>query len=60
MPHQLQFRLPGTINGLARVVHGNALAALENVALWHERILIHSSADRIILPDSALSGLTCW
>src|SRR5207237_15562 len=39
-------------SGLARVVRGNALAALENVALWHERDISHSSAERIILPDS--------
>jgi len=40
------------LSGLARVVRGNALAALENVALWHERDISHSSAERIILPDS--------
>jgi adenylosuccinate lyase len=40
------------ISGLARVVRGNAQAGFENVALWHERDISHSSAERIILPDS--------
>ncbi|HKS04155.1 MAG TPA: adenylosuccinate lyase, partial [Chthoniobacterales bacterium] len=40
------------LSGLARVIRGNALVALENVALWHERDISHSSAERIILPDS--------
>src|SRR5439155_2257948 len=38
--------------GLARVLRGNAVAALENVALWHERDISHSSVERIIFPDS--------
>src|SRR5438067_12575196 len=42
------------ISGLARVVRGNAQAALENVALWHERDISHSSVERIILPDSTI------
>ncbi|HET9073257.1 MAG TPA: adenylosuccinate lyase, partial [Solirubrobacteraceae bacterium] len=40
------------VTGLARVLRGNATAALENVALWHERDISHSSVERIILPDS--------
>ena len=40
------------MSGLARVLRGNAVVALENVALWHERDISHSSAERIILPDS--------
>jgi adenylosuccinate lyase len=40
------------ISGLARVVRGNAQAGFENVALWHERDISHSSAERVILPDS--------
>ena len=40
------------MSGLARVVRANAQAALENVALWHERDISHSSAERVILPDS--------
>src|SRR5439155_13357512 len=38
----------------ARVIRGNAIVALENVALWHERDISHSSAERIILPDSCI------
>jgi adenylosuccinate lyase len=54
MPHK---RYPITceqICGLARVVRGNAQAALENVALWHERDISHSSVERVILPDSTI------
>ncbi len=40
------------LSGLARVIRGNAVAALENVALWHERDISHSSVERIIFPDS--------
>jgi len=40
------------ISGLARVVRGNAQAGFENVALWHERDISHSSTERVILPDS--------
>jgi adenylosuccinate lyase len=40
------------LSGLARVIRGNSIAALENVALWHERDISHSSVERIILPDS--------
>ena len=40
------------LTGLARVLRGNAIAALENVALWHERDISHSSVERIIFPDS--------
>src|SRR5262245_65969743 len=43
------------LSGLARVIRGNALVALENVALWHERDISHSSAERIILPDSFIA-----
>jgi adenylosuccinate lyase len=42
------------LSGLARVVRGNAVAALENVALWHERDISHSSVERIIMPDSCI------
>src|SRR5438067_6207657 len=52
MPHKRNPITSERLSGLARVVRGNALAALENVALWHERDISHSSADRIILPDS--------
>src|SRR5258705_4415993 len=52
MPHKRNPITAERLSGLARVVRGNALASLENVALWHERDISHSSAERIILPDS--------
>ncbi|HVN67326.1 MAG TPA: adenylosuccinate lyase [Candidatus Sulfotelmatobacter sp.] len=54
MPHKKNPITCERIAGLARVVRGNALAALENVALWHERDITHSSVERVILPDSCL------
>lgn len=54
MPHKINPVKAETISGLARVLRGNALAALENVALWDERDLTHSAAERIILQDSCL------
>src|SRR5262249_56636135 len=52
MPHKRNPELSERICGLARVIRGNAQAALENVALWHERDISHSSVERVILPDS--------
>jgi adenylosuccinate lyase len=52
MPHKRNPIKSEQIVGLARVLRGNALAALEDVALWHERDISHSSVERIILPDS--------
>jgi adenylosuccinate lyase len=52
MPHKRNPITSENISGLARVVRGNAQAALENVALWHERDISHSSAERVILPDT--------
>lgn len=52
MPHKRNPITCERVAGLARVVRGNALASLENVALWHERDITHSSVERIILPDS--------
>ena len=52
MPHKRNPVTSEQISGLARVVRSNAQAALENVALWHERDISHSSAERIIIPDS--------
>jgi adenylosuccinate lyase len=52
MPHKRNPITSERLNGLARVIRGNAAVALENVALWHERDISHSSAERIILPDS--------
>jgi adenylosuccinate lyase len=52
MPHKRNPVTSEQISGLARVVRGNAQAGFENVALWHERDISHSSAERIIIPDS--------
>ena len=54
MPHKRNPVNAERICGLARIVRGNALAALENVALWHERDISHSSAERILFPDSTI------
>jgi adenylosuccinate lyase len=54
MPHKRNPIKSEQIAGLARVLRGNALAALDNVALWHERDISHSSVERIILPDSTI------
>ena len=54
MPHKRNPVASENISGLARVVRSNALAAMENVALWHERDISHSSVERIILPDSTI------
>jgi adenylosuccinate lyase len=52
MPHKRNPITGERLSGLARVIRGNAVTAMENVALWHERDISHSSAERIILPDS--------
>jgi len=54
MPHKRNPELCERICGLARLVRGHALTSMENIALWHERDISHSSAERIILPDSCL------
>jgi adenylosuccinate lyase len=54
MPHKRNPVASEQICGLARVVRGNSLAALENIALWHERDISHSSVERVILPDSTI------
>ncbi len=54
MPHKRNPIKSEQLSGLARVLRGNAQAALENVALWHERDISHSSVERIILPDSTI------
>jgi len=54
MPHKRNPITCEQICGLARVIRSNAQAALENVALWHERDISHSSVERIILPDSTI------
>jgi adenylosuccinate lyase len=54
MPHKRNPELAERICGLARLLRGNAMASLENVALWHERDISHSSVERVILPDSTI------
>ena len=54
MPHKRNPVSSEQICGLARVVRANSLAALENIALWHERDISHSSVERVILPDSTI------
>ncbi|GAG33960.1 unnamed protein product, partial [marine sediment metagenome] len=54
MPHKRNPELCERICGLSRLVRGYALTAMENIALWHERDISHSSTERIILPDSCL------
>jgi adenylosuccinate lyase len=54
MPHKRNPITGEKLSGLARVVRGNAMAALENVPLWHERDISHSSVERIIMPDSCI------
>jgi adenylosuccinate lyase len=55
MPHKRNPVGCEQITGLARLLRGNAMAALENVALWHERDISHSSVERVILPDSFIA-----
>jgi adenylosuccinate lyase len=55
MPHKRNPIVSERICGLARVVRGAAVVGLENVALWHERDISHSSAERVVLPDSFLA-----
>ena len=55
MPHKRNPELCERVCGLARLIRGNSLTAMENVTLWHERDISHSSNERIILPDSCLA-----
>jgi adenylosuccinate lyase len=55
MPHKRNPVGCEQITGLARLIRANAMAALENVALWHERDISHSSVERVILPDSFIA-----
>ena len=54
MPHKKNPIGAENISGLARIVRSNALAAMENMALWHERDISHSSVERVIGPDSTI------
>ncbi len=56
MPHKRNPIRSERICGLARVLRGNAVVALEDVALWHERDISHSSAERVVLPDSLIAA----
>lgn len=55
MPHKRNPIQSEKVSGIARLLRGNAVAALENVALWHERDISHSSVERIIIPDSCIA-----
>jgi len=55
MPHKKNPIISERISGMARLLRGYALAAMENVALWHERDISHSSVERVILPDSTIA-----
>jgi adenylosuccinate lyase len=55
MPHKRNPELSERVCGLSRLIRGNTVTALENVALWHERDISHSSAERIILPDACMA-----
>ena len=55
MPHKKNPELCERICGLARIIRANSLVSLENIALWHERDISHSSAERIIIPDSCIA-----
>lgn len=54
MPHKRNPVICERITGLSRILRGNALAGMENVALWHERDISHSSVERVIIPDSCI------
>jgi len=55
MPHKRNPVASENISGLARLIRANASAALENIALWHERDISHSSVERIVIPDSTIA-----
>jgi len=55
MPHKRNPVICERICGLSRILRGNALAAMENISLWHERDISHSSVERVIMPDSSLA-----
>ena len=59
MPHKRNPINCERISGMARLVRGNAQAAMENITLWHERDISHSSVERVILPDSTINVDYC-
>jgi len=54
MPHKRNPIVSERVTGIARLLRGNAMAAMENVALWHERDISHSSVERVVVPDSCI------
>jgi adenylosuccinate lyase len=54
MPHKRNPIKSERLTGMARLLRGNAMAAMENVALWHERDISHSSVERVVIPDSCI------
>ena len=54
MPHKRNPIMSERVAGLSRILRGNAIAALENISLWHERDITHSSVERVIFPDSTI------
>ncbi len=59
MPHKRNPITCERVSGMARLVRGNALASLEDITLWHERDISHSSVERVILPDSTINVDYC-
>ena len=55
MPHKRNPIISERICGIARVIRAHSLVGLENVALWHERVISHSSAERVVLPDASIA-----
>jgi adenylosuccinate lyase len=55
MPHKRNPIVSERVTGLARILRSNSMAAIENMALWHERDISHSSVERIIVPDSCIA-----
>ncbi|MEP7220757.1 MAG: adenylosuccinate lyase, partial [Bacteroidota bacterium] len=55
MPHKRNPIISERVCGMARIIRANAIAAMENVALWHERDISHSSVERVICPDSTIA-----
>jgi adenylosuccinate lyase len=55
MPHKRNPIMSERVSGMARLLRGHAMAALENVTLWHERDISHSSVERVILPDATIT-----
>ena len=59
MPHKRNPILTENLTGIARLIRGNVLPSLENISLWHERDISHSSVERIICPETLNSNRFC-